>query len=110
MDCVFCKIVAGEIPADVVLRAERVTVFRDIAPAAPTHLVVVPNRHIPTLDDLDDPALGGALLAAGAQAAQAAGLTGGYRVVANVGPDGDQLVQHLHLHVLGGRHMGWPPG
>lgn len=110
MDCVFCQIVAGELPADVLLRDERVMVFRDIEPVAPVHLVVVPNEHFVTLDDLDDPDLGGALLSACSRAAEIAGLANGYRVVANVGPGGGQFVPHLHLHVLGGRRLTWPPG
>ena len=108
-DCLFCRIVAGELPAEVVYRAEAVTAFRDIAPAAPTHLVVVPDRHVGSLADLEDAGLGGALLAACRQVALEAGLSG-YRVVTNVGADGGQSVAHLHLHVLGGRPMRWPPG
>jgi histidine triad (HIT) family protein len=77
---------------------------------APVHLLVVPNRHVGSLAELKDPALGGSLLAACAQVAQAAGLSAGYRVVSNSGADGGQSVAHLHFHVLGGRPMSWPPG
>jgi histidine triad (HIT) family protein len=110
MGCIFCRIAAGEVPAQVAFRDEAVTVFHDAGPQAPTHLLVVPNRHIGSLAELDDPALAGALLSACAAAARQAGLVGGYRVVTNVGVDGGQSVGHLHFHVLGGRAMRWPPG
>jgi histidine triad (HIT) family protein len=110
MTCIFCQIAAGQVPAQVVLQDEAVTVFRDIAPQAPVHLVVVPNRHVGSLAALEDADLAGRLLLACRQAAAAAGLGGGYRVVTNVGPDGGQSVDHLHLHLLGGRALGWPPG
>jgi histidine triad (HIT) family protein len=108
--CIFCRIIAGDIPATVLYRDDTVTVFRDIAPAAPAHALVVPNRHIAALPDLHDVNLAGALLLAAARAAADMGLTGGYRVVANSGIDGGQSVDHLHLHVLGGRRLAWPPG
>lgn len=110
MTCLFCQIVAGQIPARIAYQDDEVTAFHDVAPAAPVHLLVVPNRHVDALADLADPALGGALLAACARVAQAAGLAGGYRVVTNSGADGGQSVSHLHFHVLGGRAMKWPPG
>jgi histidine triad (HIT) family protein len=108
MSCIFCRIAAGEVAAEVVHRDERVTVFRDLAPQAPTHLLVVPNEHVESLATLDDAALAAELLAACAAAGSQLG--GGYRVVTNVGPDSGQSVDHLHFHVLGGRLMGWPPG
>ena len=89
------------------------TAFRDIQPRAPTHILVVPNRHIASLDEAEqaDPATLAALLRTAAAVARAAGIAdSGYRVVANVGPDAGQSVAHLHLHVLGGRQMAWPPG
>jgi histidine triad (HIT) family protein len=111
-DCLFCKIVAGQIPADVVARADGALAFRDIDPKAPTHVLVIPTEHVPSLATLPDD--GGALLAAlvGLANQVAAGdrLDGGYRVVSNVGPDAGQSVEHLHLHVLGGRRLAWPPG
>jgi histidine triad (HIT) family protein len=111
-DCLFCKIVAGEIPSDRVLEDDDVIAFRDIAPRAPTHVLVIPRRHIPDAHALaakDGPLLG-ALFAAVRRIADDAGLDRGYRVVTNVGPESGQTVFHLHLHLLGGRSMGWPPG
>lgn len=111
MDCIFCKIVSGKLPAQIVFRDEAVTAFTDIHPAAPTHILVIPNRHVATLDDLDDVELAGRLLMTCQQVAREAGIVdGGYRVVNNVGSQGGQHVYHIHLHVLGGRRLGWPPG
>jgi len=111
-DCLFCRIVAGEIPATVVLETDEVLAFRDIAPAAPTHVVVVPKAHHVDVAALTaaDPGLAGRLLAAGAAVAAQEGLDEGFRLVFNTGAHGGQTVFHVHLHVLGGRHMGWPPG
>lgn len=111
-DCLFCRIVAGEIPATIVERTEATVAFRDIAPASPTHVLVVPTRHVETLDDAvaTDPAIPGVLLAACVRIAQAEGLDAGYRVVINTGRLGGQTVDHLHAHLLGGRSHGWPPG
>ncbi len=111
-DCLFCRIVAGEIPATVVLDTDEVLAFRDIAPAAPTHVVVVPKAHHVDVAALTaaDPDLAGRLLAAGAAVAAQEGLDEGFRLVFNTGAHGGQTVFHVHLHVLGGRHMGWPPG
>ena len=114
-DCLFCSIVAGEIPADVVRTDELTVAFRDINPQAPTHVLVVPKRHVVnaaavTGDDADDVA---ALLVAAKAVADAEGFGGadrGYRLVFNVGPDALNSVDHLHLHVLGGRTFDWPPG
>jgi histidine triad (HIT) family protein len=110
-DCLFCKIVAGEIPSDRVFEDEAVIVFRDINPRAPTHVLAIPRRHIASVADLTD--ADGDLLAAlfGALRTVAAdgGLTG-YRIVTNVGPESGQSVFHLHVHLLGGRPMSWPPG
>jgi histidine triad (HIT) family protein len=112
-DCLFCKIVAGEIPAQIVLEGPTVVAFRDVNPQAPVHALVVPRDHV-----RDAAAVGGehgALLvdlvaAANRIAATEAIASSGYRLVLNVGPDAGQTVFHLHLHVLGGRPMGWPPG
>lgn len=106
MDCIFCKIVAGEAPARIVYRDERVTAFQDVHPAAPVHILIVPNRHIATLNDLTpaDESWSGHLLETARQIAAAQGLTG-YRLVLNVGADGGQSVFHLHLHLLGGGRL-----
>jgi histidine triad (HIT) family protein len=111
-DCLFCKIIAGQIPATVVYRDERVLAIRDINPAAPTHVLLMPVRHIRSMAEAEagDAELIGALHLAAVTVARQAQLTGGYRLVTNTGPDGGQTVGHLHLHLLGGRRMHWPPG
>jgi histidine triad (HIT) family protein len=111
-DCLFCRIVADELPSDRVYEDTEVVAFRDIAPAAPAHVLVIPRRHVPdvhAIGDGDDQLLG-RLFAAVRAVADGAGLTDGYRVVTNVGADAGQTVFHLHLHILGGRPMAWPPG
>lgn len=112
-DCLFCKIVAGEIPADLVAESARTIAFRDIKPQAPTHVLVIPKDHYPDLAALAA-ANGGLLAEVAAQAhrvAEAEGIApGGYRVVFNTGIGAGQTVFHAHAHVLGGRHMAWPPG
>ncbi|MGH7700875.1 MAG: histidine triad nucleotide-binding protein [Gemmatimonadales bacterium] len=110
-DCIFCKIAAGEVPAKVVKRADRMLAFRDLNPQAPTHVLIIPTRHVPSLDDAPDPALLGELLRFARDVAREEGIAQrGYRVVVNTNADGGQTVAHLHLHVLGGRAMTWPPG
>lgn len=109
-DCVFCAIAAGGIPAEIVAEGDRWVAFRDVQPQAPAHLLVVPRGHVSSLAELSSGDLGGELLLACAAVARAEGLSDGYRVLTNVGEDGGQAVPHLHLHVLGGRRMGWPPG
>ena len=111
-DCLFCAIVAGDIPATVVHQDADVVAFRDISPQAPTHVVVVPRVHVENAAELAayDAAPAGRLLAAGAEVARAEGLADGYRFVLNTGRDGGQTVFHVHLHVLGGRALAWPPG
>ena len=111
-DCLFCAIVAGDIPATIVHETDDVVAFRDISPQAPTHVVVVPRAHHADAAELAaaDPALPGRLLAAGAAVPEAEGPSDGYRFVLNTGRDGGQTVFHVHLHVLGGRPMTWPPG
>jgi histidine triad (HIT) family protein len=112
-DCLFCKIAAGDIPAKVVYQDDEIVAFRDIHPAAPTHLLVIPRRHLTGLAaaDQDDQALLGALLLVANRLARDEGLTdGGFRVVVNDGPNAGQSVDHLHVHLLGGRRMSWPPG
>jgi histidine triad (HIT) family protein len=110
-DCLFCRIAAGEIPAQVVLEDEAVVVFRDISPKAPTHVLAIPRRHIASAADLTDADgdLLAALFSALRRVAEEAGLKG-YRILSNVGPESGQSVFHLHFHLLGGRPMAWPPG
>jgi histidine triad (HIT) family protein len=112
-DCLFCKIVAGEIPSTVVHETDLTLAFRDINPQAPTHVVVIPKAHHTDAASLGeaDPALAGSLLAAAGAVAQAEGIAeSGYRLVFNKGRGAGQTVFHVHCHVLGGRRMTWPPG
>ena len=117
-DCLFCRMVAGEIPADVVHETDRVLAFRDINPQAPTHVLVIPKDHHRNVGALvaADPALLIEVVGAARRVAEQEGLVDdggvepGYRLVANTGPEAGQSVDHLHLHVLGGRRMSWPPG
>ena len=111
-DCLFCKIVEGQIPADKVHEDDDVIAFRDINPQAPVHLLVVPRRHIASLNDAssEDQALLGRILLAARNLARKEGVGSGYRVVNNCGESAGQSVFHLHFHVLGGRALTWPPG
>ncbi len=111
-DCLFCRIIAGEIPATKVHQDDLVVAIRDINPQAPTHLLLMPVAHIVSAADLTeaDAPLLGRLFAVAADLARAEGLDDGWRLVSNVGPDGGQTVDHLHVHLLGGRFMTWPPG
>lgn len=112
-DCLFCKISAGEINADIVYQNEDVVAFRDINPQAPTHVLIIPRRHIATINDVtvDDAQTVGLLFAAAREVATDAGFADdGYRVVMNCNEAAGQTVFHLHLHLLGGRQLGWPPG
>jgi histidine triad (HIT) family protein len=112
-DCIFCKMAEGVIRPDVIYETDRVMAFRDINPQAKVHVLVIPKQHIPTLDDfpLDQPDLAGDLFAAVREVARLEGLDrNGYRTVINCREEGGQEVFHLHLHVLGGRQMIWPPG
>ncbi len=110
-DCLFCKMVAGEIKPDIIYEDDQCLAFRDIHPQAPTHFLIVPKRHIATLNALDDPALAGKLLHTAAIIAKSEGLAEeGYRTVINCNANGGQTVHHLHVHVLGGRQLHWPPG
>jgi histidine triad (HIT) family protein len=111
-NCLFCRIVAKEVPADVVLDTDAALAFRDVNPQAPVHLLVIPKEHLGSLEELADrhgPLLAG-LVGAVNQAAAQEGVAGGFRVVTNVGASAGQSVHHLHLHVLGGRRLRWPPG
>lgn len=112
-DCLFCKMIAGNIKPDVVYQDSDVLAFRDINPQAPLHVLVVPKRHIATLNDLNesDSALIGRLYLAAQKIARDAGYAeSGYRTVINCNPDAGQSVFHVHLHILAGRTMSWPPG
>ena len=113
MSCLFCRIIAGEIPASKVYEDDRLIAFADINPQAPMHVLVVPRAHVPTTNDLEPAhdALVGEMIRRGAALAGARGYAaGGYRLVLNCNADAGQTVFHLHLHVLGGRRFGWPPG
>jgi histidine triad (HIT) family protein len=112
-DCIFCKIVAGEIKPDVAYEDDDVLAFRDINPVMPHHLLVIPKKHIATVNDVgpEDAELVGRLYLAAARVAADLGFAErGYRTVVNCNEDAGQLVFHLHMHLLGGRAMGWPPG
>lgn len=112
-DCIFCKIVSRSIPAPLLHEDPEVVAFRDISPQAPTHVLVVPREHVRDLPELitrGQGALGGRLLEVAAKIAEAEGLGSGFRTVINTGAQGGQSVFHLHLHVLGGRALHWPPG
>ncbi|MFM7034910.1 MAG: histidine triad nucleotide-binding protein [Planctomycetia bacterium] len=109
---IFSRIIAGEIPARIVHDDDRCLAFHDVAPQAPTHVLVIPKRPIASLADThdDDACLLGHLLVVASRVARQLGLADGYRLVVNCGRDGGQTVDHLHVHLLGGRAMGWPPG
>ena len=112
-DCLFCKIAAGEIPADTILETDTLLAFRDINPMAPTHVLIIPKQHVATINDLgtsDRETIGELYLAAKQIAADEGIADDGYRVVMNCNAGAGQSVFHIHLHVLGGRAMGWPPG
>lgn len=113
MNCLFCKIAAGEIPATILQEDTELMAFRDINPQAPTHLLIVPKRHIATINDTDteDEQLLGRMVLMAKKLAKIEGLSEeGYRLVFNVNSGGGQAVYHIHLHLLGGRQMTWPPG
>ena len=112
-ECIFCKIAEGEIPAEVVYETPEVVAFRDLNPQAPTHILVIPRKHIPTTNDLAeaDAHLVGKLYLAAKEIARVEGIAeAGYRTVVNCNAGAGQTVFHIHLHLLGGRPMGWPPG
>jgi len=112
-DCLFCKIIRGDIPSDKVYEDDSVYAFRDINPQAPTHILIIPKEHIPTINDLNEAnqsVLGAVMLTAKKLAADEGITDSGYRTVFNCNADGGQAVYHIHLHLLGGRQMTWPPG
>jgi len=112
-DCLFCKILAGDIPADIIFESDDAIAFRDINPQAPTHVVIIPRRHVATINDLEDgdeTLVGNLFLAAKKIAADEGIADAGYRVAMNCNEAAGQTVFHLHLHLLGGRQLAWPPG
>jgi len=112
-DCLFCRIIAGDIPSNKVYEDEHVPAFHDISPAAPTHILLIPKKHLAAVKDATpaDTGLLGELMFRAAEVARQQGLEeAGYRIVVNTGGHGGQTVFHLHLHILGGRTLGWPPG
>ena len=112
-DCIFCQIIAGKLPAQRVFENDHMIAVRDINPQAPTHLLIIPRRHIATLNDLqpaDAGLMGEVVLIAAKLAAQEQVAEHGYRLVGNCNHDGGQSIYHIHFHLLGGRYMGWPPG
>lgn len=110
-DCLFCRIIRREIPATIVREDEQTLAFRDIDPKAPTHVLVIPKTHVASLNEATDAAMLGQLLLVARDIAAAEGIdAAGYRTVVNTGHDSGQTVHHVHLHLLGGRHMKWPPG
>lgn len=111
-DCLFCRIVAGDVPAEIVLAGESTVAFRDLNPQAPTHVLVIPRHHYDNAADLasHDPSGLADMFATAAQVAEREGLSGDYRAVFNTGAGAGQTVFHAHLHVLGGRPLRWPPG
>jgi len=112
-DCLFCSIVAGDIPADVIYESDAAIAFRDINPQAPTHVLIIPRKHIATINDLEagDKEIVGSMYMAAREIAQQEGIdVAGYRAVMNCNEGAGQTVFHIHLHLLGGRSLGWPPG
>ena len=112
-DCLFCKILAGDIPADIIYESETAIGFRDINPKAPTHVLIIPRQHIATINDIseEDHSIVGSLFSAAREIAAAEGIAEeGYRAVMNCNEAAGQTVFHIHLHLLGGRALGWPPG
>lgn len=113
-DCIFCKIAEREIPSDLVYEDDKILCFRDLDPQAPVHVLIIPKRHLASLDDVsesdEDRELLGTLMSKVGQIAGQLGLENGYRLVSNCGEDGMQTVRHLHFHLLGKRKLSWPPG
>jgi histidine triad (HIT) family protein len=110
-DCLFCRIVKKEVTANIVAENEHCVAFRDINPQAPVHILIIPRKHVASLNEARDPAIIGRLSLLAAELAKSEGLADrGYRTVINTNADAGQTVFHLHLHLLGGRRMSWPPG
>lgn len=111
-DCLFCKIIKGEIPSETIYEDDKVIAFNDISPQAPVHFLVIPREHIKSADNInnENSEVMGHILYIASKLAREKGLDSGYRIVNNCGPDGGQTVDHIHFHVLGKRNMKWPPG
>lgn len=112
MDCIFCKIACGDIPATKVYEDDTVVAFNDLEPQAPTHILIIPKMHIASADEINEAnsAVVAHIFEVAAKIAKEQGLSNGYRIVNNCGADGGQTVKHLHFHLLGGRQFGWPAG
>ena len=113
MDCLFCKIIAGEIPSSKIYEDELVYAFKDISPAAPVHILIIPKVHISSCNEINDDnaSVVARIFSVAGKIAKEMGIAdSGYRIVNNCGEDGGQTVSHLHFHLLGGRNLGWPPG
>jgi histidine triad (HIT) family protein len=113
MSCLFCKIAAGEIPAKLIYEEKHIIAFHDIAPQAPHHILIIPRKHIATINDIqfeDNELIGDMMLVAKKLSSDLKIAEDGYRVIMNCNPHGGQAVYHIHFHLLGGRQMGWPPG
>lgn len=111
-DCLFCKIIAGDIPSQAVYQDDKVFAFKDIAPVAPVHVLIIPKKHISFLEDLtaEDADIMGHIVLVASKLAKELGLENGYRLVSNCKEEGGQTVHHIHFHLIGGREMQWPPG
>lgn len=112
MDCIFCKIACGDIPATKVYEDDTVVAFNDLEPQAPTHILIIPKMHIASADEINEAnsAVVAHIFEVAAKIAKEKGLSNGYRIVNNCGADGGQTVKHLHFHLMGGRQFGWPAG
>ena len=108
--CVFCKIASGEIASQILYQDEKLIAFRDINPVSPVHVLIIPKEHVSSLNDVNDFSLVSGLVERAVILARELGLENGYRLVVNTGNDGGQSVEHLHVHLLGGRNLAWPPG
>lgn len=108
--CVFCKIASGEIASQILYQDEKLIAFRDINPVSPVHVLIIPKEHVSSLNDVNDFSLVSCLVERAVILARELGLENGYRLVVNTGNDGGQSVEHLHVHLLGGRNLAWPPG
>jgi histidine triad (HIT) family protein len=109
-NCIFCKIIAGKIQSEKLAEDDKLIAIRDVNPQAPTHILVIPKNHIPNLGLVNNASLAGSLFAKATALAGELGIKKGYRIVVNTGEDGGQTVDHLHIHLLAGRALGWPPG
>ncbi|HGJ64726.1 TPA: HIT domain-containing protein [bacterium] len=111
-ECLFCKIISGTIPAKIVFENESIVAFEDIEPQAPFHIIIIPKKHIPSVIDIsdDDLMIMGTMYQVASEIAREFSLTNGFRLVINYGKDAGQVIQHIHIHMLGKRELGWPPG